>query len=186
MKKKTARTKKRVIRRKRRARPVTPRPRNVYQALQRVLTLANQMQGRSAALENSLQVLREQERFKVIRDLLTALRETSAGNLIGAPPDWTGENAPDATARALLEVLMETFAIKPMYNIGNCIPVRHDNIPDTVELDRPIGDYAEECTALEVTAVGWSYDGKVLLKPIARPVLQGRNPAWLGEQLGVG
>jgi len=32
-------------------------------------------------------------------------------------------------------------------------------------------------TALEVTAVGWSCDGKVLLKPIARPVLRDGSPA---------
>ena len=133
------------------------------------------MQARSAVLESELHMLREQERGKVIRDLLSALRDTSAGNLIAAPPDWTGENAPDPAARGLLEALMETFAIKPVHRIGECIAVRHDNIPDTVELDRPIGD--EECTALEVTAVGWSCAGKILLKPIARPVLQSSNPA---------
>ena len=92
------------------------------------------------------------------------------GNLITAPPDWVGENAPDAIVKGLLEALMETFAIKPVHNIGDRILFRHDNIPDTVELDPPIGNYAEECTAFEVVAVGWSYGGKVLLKPIARPV----------------
>ena len=152
-----------------------PRPRNVYRALQRLLTLASQMQGRSAALESALHDLREQERGKVIRDLLSALRDSSAGNLIAAPPDWTGENAPDAPARGLVEALMETFGIKPVHNIGDRIPVGHGNIPDVVELDRPIGD--EECTALEVSAVGWSYDGKVLLKPVARPVLRDGSPA---------
>jgi len=50
-------------------------------------------------------------------------------------------------------------------------------MPDTVELDRPIGDYAEECTALAVAAVGWSHGGKVLLKPIVRPVFQDTKPA---------
>jgi len=45
-----------------------------------------------------------------------------------------------------------------------------------VELDRPIGDYTQECTALEVAAVGWSFGGKVLLKPIARPVFQDPKP----------
>lgn len=177
MKKKPARAKRRVVRRKRPARQVPPRPRNVYQALQRLLTLANQMQARSAALKSALHRLREQERGKVIKDLLSALRNSSAGNLIGAPLDWSGGNAPDPTARGLLEALMETFAIKPVHHIGDHIPVRQDDIPDTVELDRAIGDYAEECAALEVTAVGWSCDGKVLLKPIARPVLQSSSPA---------
>ena len=150
--------------------------RNVYQTLQRLLTLASQMQARSAALESSLHMLREQERGKAIRDLLSALRKTSAGNLIAAPPDWVGENAPDAIVKGLLEALMETFAIKPVHNIGDRILFRHDNIPDTVELDRSIGDYAEECTALEVVEVGWSCGGKVLLKPIARPVFQETKP----------
>jgi hypothetical protein len=177
MKKKTARMKRPVARMKRSTKRAAPRPRNVYQALQRLLTLAGQMQARSAALESSLHMLREQERGKAIRDLLSALRNTSAGNLIAAPPDWVGENAPDVTGRDLLEALMETFAIKPVHNIGDRIPFRHDNMPDTVELDRPIGDYAEECTALVIAAVGWSYSGKVLLKPIARPVFPDTKPA---------
>ena len=163
------------MRRKRPVRRAVARPRNVFRALQRLLTLASQMQARSAGLESALRHLREQEREKVIRDLLSALRNSSAGNLIAAPPDWTGENAPDAAARGLLEALMEILAIKPVHNIGDCIPVRDDEIPDTVELDRPIGGYAEECTVLEVTAVGWSYGGKTLLKPIVRPVLQGTS-----------
>ena len=176
MKKKTARTKGRVARRKRPAKRTAPHPRNVYQALQRLLTLAGQIQARSAALESSLHMLREQERGKAIRDLLSALRNTSEGNLIAAPPDWVGKHKPDAIARGLLEALMETFPIKPVHNIGDRIPFRHDHIPDTVELDRPIGDYAGECTALEVAAVGWNYGGKVLLKPIARPVFQDTKP----------
>jgi hypothetical protein len=176
MKKKTARTKRRVASRKRSTKCAAPHPRNVYQALQRLLTLASQMQARSATLESSLHMLREQERGKAIKDLLSALRNTSAGNLIAAPPDWVGENAPDAIVKGLLEALMETFAIKPIHNIGDRIPLRHDNFPDIVELDRPIGDYAKECTALEVAAVGWSYGGKVLLKPIARPVFRDTKP----------
>ena len=177
MKKKTARMKRPVAHRKGPTKRVAPRPRNVYRALQRLLTLASQMQARSAALESSLHMLREQEREKTIRDLLSALRNASSGNLIAAPPDWVGENAPEAIVKGLLETLMGTFAIKPVHNIGDRIPFRHDNIPDTVELDRPIGDYAEECTALVVAAVGWSYGGRVLLKPIARPVFQDTKPA---------
>jgi hypothetical protein len=177
MKKNNARTERRVAGRKRPAKRTAPRPRNVYQALQRLVTLASQMQARSTALESSLHLLREQERGKAIRDLLSALRNTPAGNLIVAPPDWVGENAPDATGRGLLEALMETFAIKPVHNIGDRISVRHDSIPDTVELDRPIGDYAEERTALAVAAVGWSFGGNVLLYPIVRPVFQDTKPA---------
>jgi hypothetical protein len=184
MKKKTARTKKRVVRMKRPTKRTAPHPRNVYQALQRLLSLASQMRARSAALENSLQVLREQERGKAIRDLLSALRNTSEGSLIAAPPDWVGKHKPEAIARGLLEALMETFNIKPVHNIGDRIPCRHDHIPDTVELDRPIGDDTAECSTLEVTAIGWSYGGEVLLKPIARPVCQEPKPAVRAAGLG--
>ena len=50
------------------------------------LTLASQMQARWPHWESSLHMLREQERGKAIRDLLSALHNTSAGNLIAAPP----------------------------------------------------------------------------------------------------
>ena len=125
MKKKTARMKRPVGRMKRSTKRTAPRPRNVYQALQRLLTLASQMQTRSAALESSLHMLREQERGKAIRDLLLALRNTSAGNLIAAPPDWVGENAPDVIVRGLLEALMETFAkTYPQYRRPHSLQTR--------------------------------------------------------------
>jgi|WetSurMetagenome_2_1015567.scaffolds.fasta_scaffold499173_2 hypothetical protein len=174
MKRKVVRKKERfALRSKTPARRTARRPRNVYQALRKLISLTNQMQARAAELEHSLQVLREQERMKIMKDLLSALRDTPAGNLVAAPPDRAGENGPDATAQGMLEALMATSPIRPVHNIGDRMPVGRDHIPDTVDLDRPIGDYLGECRALEVTSVGWSYDGKVLLKPIARPVIEG-------------
>jgi hypothetical protein len=130
------------------------------------------MQVRAAAVESELYRLREQERVKVVKDLLSALRNTSAGNLIAALPDSTGANGPDATTRGLLEALMETFRIRPVHHLGDRVPISDGQIPQTIELDRPIGDVSDEVHALEVTAVGWSYDGKLLLPPIARPVIK--------------
>lgn len=159
------------------ARRAKPRPRNVYQALQKLLNLANQMQARAAALENSLRVLRGEERCKIMKDLLSALRDSPAGNLIGAPPDWPGEIGLDATARGMLEALMEAFPIRPVGEIGDRLPVKHGEVSESVELDRPIGESAEECAAVEIVSVGWSCDGKVLLKPVARPVVERSCPA---------
>jgi dienelactone hydrolase len=68
--------------------------------------------------------------------------------------------------------LVETFDPARLRARQTC----KDNIPAMVELDRPIGDYAEECTALEIAAVGWSFGGKVLLKPIARPMFRDTKP----------
>jgi hypothetical protein len=130
------------------------------------------MQGRAAALDDALQSLREEERRRIMKDLLTALRNTPAGNLIAAPPDYPGEDGPDATARGMLEALMETFPLMPVGAIGDRVPVKHGDVSEAVELDRPIGEYARECAAVELVSVGWSCDGKVLLKPIARPVVE--------------
>jgi hypothetical protein len=93
--------------------------------------------------------------------------------IIGAPSDWPGENGPDATARGMLEALMEAFPIRPVGDIGDRLPVKHGEVSEAVELDRPIGEYLAECAALEVVSVGWSCDGKVLVKPVARPVRAG-------------
>lgn len=62
-----------------------------------------------------------QSQNPALRDLLSALRNTSAGNLIAAAPNWVGENAPDVIAGGLLEASMETFAIKPIHNISDRI-----------------------------------------------------------------
>ena len=56
-----------------------------------------------------------------------------------------------------------------MGEIGDRLPVKHGEVPEAVELDRPIGENAEDCAAVEIVSVGWSCDGKVLLKPVARP-----------------
>jgi hypothetical protein len=121
-------------------------------------------------LESALQVLRERERSKAMKVLLSALRDTPAGNLIRVPPDWDGEDGPSADAKGMLQALMGAFPIEPVGRVGDRLAVRDGQISEAVELDRPVGECADECAAVEVVSVGWNYDGEVLLKPIARPV----------------
>ena len=149
------------------------RPRDVYVAVRKLLNTAHQVQARAAELESTLQTLRERERSRAMKDLLSALRDTSAGNLIRVPPDWDGEDGPSADVKGMLEALMEAFPIKPVGRVGDRLAVRAGQISEAVELDRAVGECADECVAVEVVSVGWSYGGKVLLKPIARPLHRG-------------
>jgi hypothetical protein len=77
----------------------------------------------------------------------------------------------------MLAALMEVFPIKPISEIGDRVVVKRGEIPDNVELDRPMGDCSEECNTLEIVSIGWSCDEKVLLKPVARPVVEPGCPA---------
>jgi len=78
-----------------------------------------------------------------------------------------GENN---TAQAIVGALGEALSIMPIHKIGEQIPVRDGEIPDSLELDRAIGDESEKCVAAEVVSVGWSYKHQALLKPVVRPV----------------
>ena len=48
------------------------RPREVYQAIRKLLDTTNHIQARAAELENALGALREQERSKAVKELLLA------------------------------------------------------------------------------------------------------------------
>jgi hypothetical protein len=166
-KRKPLKKKKRVKARRVVRRPT--RPRQVQLAIRRLLDTTNHIQARAAELENALDALREQERSKVVKELLLALRNSSAGDLLRFVPAVPG-GVGNSTAQAIVGVLVEAFSIAPIHNLGERIPVRDGEIPDSLELDRSIGDETEKCVAAEVVSVGWNYKNKMLLKPVVRPV----------------
>jgi hypothetical protein len=168
--KKRNRSKRKPLKKKKRASTRRPaRPREVYLAIRRLLDTTNHIQARAAGLENALDALREQERSKAVKELLQALRNSSNGDLLRFNPAVPGDGG-NSTAQAIVAALVEAFAITPNREIGEQIPIKAGRIPDTLELDRSIGDETEKCVAAEVVSVGWSYKNQALLKPVVRPV----------------
>ena len=147
----------------------TARPREVYQAIRKLLDTTNHIQARAAELENALDVLREQEQIKAVKAVLVALRNSPDGDLLRFGPVAPGDGG-TSTAQAVVAALVEAFAITPIHEIGEQIPVRHGAIPDSLELDRSIGEDGGKCVAAEITSAGWKFKGQTLLKPIVRPV----------------
>jgi hypothetical protein len=128
----------------------------VHLAIRKLLDTTNHIQARAAELENALEALREQERSKAVKELLLALRNSPDGDLLRFTPAAPG-NGGNSTAQAIIAALVEAFSIVPIRNIGEHIAVRDGHIPDTLELDRSIGDEPQNCIAAEVISVGWSY-----------------------------
>jgi hypothetical protein len=170
--KKRNRSKRKPLKKKKRARARrVARPREVQVAIRRLLDTTNHIQARAAELENALDALREQERRKAVKELLLALRNSSDGDLLRFDRAAPGDGG-NSTAQAIVTALGEAFSIAPIHKLGEKIPIRDGKIPDSLELDRSIGDETDKCVAAEVVSVGWSYKNKVLLKPVARPVFQ--------------
>lgn len=143
-------------------------PRDVYLAIRNLLDTTNHIQARAAELENALDVLREQERNMVFKQILLALRNSQDGDLLRFNP--TAQADGSSLVKAIVEALIEAFEIEPFYQIGERIPVKRGEIPDNLELDRSIGKEAGKCVAVEVTSPGWKLNEKTLLKPMVRPV----------------
>jgi hypothetical protein len=152
------------------------RPREVYVAIRKLLDTTNHIQARAAEVENSLDRLREQERTRAVKELLVALRNSPDGDLLRFHPGGQDEGS-DSTAKAISAALSEAFSIVPIRSIGEEILVKNGEIPDTLELDRSIGEETEKCVAAEVVSVGWSYKSQALLKPVVRPVFSRKQPS---------
>ena len=158
------------------------RPRQVQLAIRKLLDTTNHIQARAAELENALDALREQERSKAVKELLLALRNCSDGDLLRFDPAATGGGG-NSTAQAIVGALVEAFSIVPIRRIGEQIPIKDGEIPDTLEPDRSIGDEPEKCLAAEVVSVGWSYKNQALLKPVVRPVFRGSRPVVVAPHI---
>jgi hypothetical protein len=170
--------------RKRRATPRRPaRPREVYVAIRKLLDTTNHIRARAAELENALEALRDQERSNALTALLLALRNSPDGDLLRSNPAAPGDGG-NSTAEAIIRALAEAFSIAPIRNIGERIAVRDGHIPDTLDLDRSIGDEVEACVEAEVVSVGWSYKHHALLNPVVRPVFASEPPSRASEAKG--
>ena len=166
---------------KTRARPRRPaRPREVYVAIRKLLDTTNHIRARAAELETALEALREQERSKALKALLLALRNSPDGDLLRVNPVAQGDGG-NSTAQAITGALVEAFSIVPIRSIGERITVRDGHIPETLELDRSIGDEVETCVEAEVVSVGWSYKNSTLLKPVVRPLFAAKPPSGAAE-----
>jgi hypothetical protein len=162
---------------KTRSRPRRPaRPREVYVAIRKLLDTTNHIRARAAELENALEALREQERSKAVKELLLALRNSPDGDLLRFNPAAPGDGG-NTTAQAIIRALVEAFSIVPIRTPAERITVRDGQIPDTLELDRSIGEEVETCVEAEVVSVGWSYNNHTLLKPVVRPVYASQPPS---------
>jgi hypothetical protein len=124
--------------------------------------------------------LREQERSTAVKQLLLALRNSPDGDLLRSNPAAPGDVA-NSTAQAIIGALVEAFSIVPIRNIGERIAVRGGEIPDTLDLDRSIGDEVETSVEAEVVSVGWSYKHSALLKPVVRPLFAAKPPSGAAE-----
>ena len=163
------------------ARPRRPaRPREVYVAIRKLLDTTNHIRARAAELETALEALREQERSKAVKELLLALRNSPDGDLLRINPAAPGESG-NSTAQSIIGALVEAFSIAPIRSIGERIAVRDGHIPETLELDRSIGDEVETCVEAEVLSVGWSYKSQTLLKPVVRPLFAPNPPSGAAE-----
>lgn len=151
------------------ARPAPPQ--EVYSAIRNLLDTTNHIQARAAELENSLDILREREWNKALQKLLLALRNSQDGDLLrfhpAAPAD--GESS---QAKSIVEALIEAFSIEPFCQIGERIPVKRGEIPESLELDRSIGEETGKCIAVEVVSPGWKLKQETLLKPMVRPLFK--------------
>jgi hypothetical protein len=166
---------------KTRSRPRRPaRPREVYVAIRKLLDTTNHIRARAAELETALEALREQERSKAVKELLLALRNSPDGDLLRINPAALGD-AGNSTAQAIISALVEAFSILPIRTIGERIAVRDGQIPDTLELDRSIGEEVGTCVEAEVVSVGWRYSNQTLLKPVVRPIFAATPPSGAPE-----
>ena len=104
-----------------------------------------------------------------MKELLLALRNSPDGDLLRFGPAVPGDSG-NSTAQAVVAALVEAFSITPIHEIGEQIPVRHGEIPDSLELDRSIGEDAGKCVAAEIISAGWKFKKQTLLKPVVRPV----------------
>jgi hypothetical protein len=145
------------------------RPRRVHLAIRKLLDTTNHIQARAAELENALDELREQERIKAVKDLLLALRNSANGDLLRFDSTVPVEN--DRT-RAIVDAVSEAFSIVPLHQIGERIPVRDGKIPDSLELDRSIGEEVGKCVAAEIVSVGWKFKEQTIIKPVVRPLFR--------------
>jgi hypothetical protein len=145
-------------------------PKAVRLAIRRLLDTTNHIHARAAALENALEALRDQERTQALKELLLALRNSPNGDILGHTLDAStdGRNSP---AEAIIEALVEAFAISPSRSPGERISLQNGQIPDKFELDRSIGQEQEDCAEVEVISSGWNYKNYPLLKPVVRPIL---------------
>lgn len=148
------------------------RPEEVQLAIRKLLDTANHIQARAAELEIALDALREQERWRAVKELLLALRNSPEGDLLRFDPAAV-ESDDASPARAVLEALIEAFSIEPANEMGERIPVRRGEIPDSLELDRSIGEETGKCIAAEVVSVGWKIKDQIIVKPMVRPLFKG-------------
>ncbi|HTV63172.1 MAG TPA: hypothetical protein VMH30_11445 [Verrucomicrobiae bacterium] len=168
--KKKSRSKTKPLKKKLPPKPgLTARPQEVYLAIRKLLDTTNHIQARAAELENALDVLREQERSKAVQELLLALRNSQDGDLLRFDPAAPGDGG-SSQATAIVAALVEAFSITPIHRIGERVPVRRGEVPDSLELDRSIGEESGKCVAAEVISPGWKFKEQTLLKPMVRPV----------------
>jgi hypothetical protein len=148
------------------------------------LDTTNHIRARAAELESALETLRDQERSTAVKQLLLALRNSPEGDLLRSNPAAPGD-AGSATAQAITGALVEAFSIVPIRSIGERIVVRDGHIPETLELDRSIGDEVETCIGADVVSAGWSYKNHALLKPVVRPLFAANPPIGAAEEKGI-
>jgi len=118
-----------------------------------------------------------------VKELLLALRNSPDGDLLRVNPVAPGDDG-NTTAQAIIGALVEAFSIVPIRNIGERIAVLGGHIPETLELDRPIGDEVETCLEAEVVSVGWGYSNQPLLKPVVRPLFAAKPTSSAPEGNG--
>ena len=149
--------------------PAAPPPDGVYVAIRKLLDTTNHLQARAAEVENALDELRELEQGRAVAKLLSALRHSPDGDLLrfNAAAPAEGESS---QTKAIAAALVEAFGIAPIHEIGERLPVKRGEIPDSLELDRAIGEEDGRCIAAEVVSTGWKRKEQVLLKPMVRPV----------------
>jgi hypothetical protein len=156
------------------AKAASLRPVEIPLAIQKLLDTTNHIQARAAELENAIDAWHEHERSRAVKDLLTALRNSPDGDLLRFDPE-AAESADAGPLRAVLTALTEAFSIEPVYEQGERIPVRQDEIPDSLELDRSIDQETGECIEVEVVSAGWKIKEQVLIKPVVRPLFRAGN-----------
>ena len=150
------------------AKAASLRPAEIPLAIQKLLDTTNHIQARAAELENAIDAWHEHERSRAVKDLLTALRNSPDGDLLRFDP----EAADAGPLQAILTALTEAFSIEPVYEQGERIPVRQDEIPDSLELDRSMDQETGECMEVEVVSAGWKIKEQVLIKPVVRPLFR--------------
>ena len=143
-------------------------PRKVCSALRRLLVAVQHVEAKGAAFESSIHQLREKEQTEAVKKTLKALARSSAGDLTRIAPGTPGTGPRDEFAQAMMESLIEAFDIKPVRKMGDVIAVNGVEPPASVELDRPLDGTI--CSAFEVVSVGWSRNGRILIKPCVRPI----------------